>query len=384
MAQGDDGADRTETATEKRRQDFREKGDVAKSRDIISVLVLFCAAAYFLILGPWLVDHLEKVLRAFFDIQSATRLVQTDAVGTLGRIALTRIALMVSPLVVALVLVSILGNVAQVGVLITTKPLVPDLNRINFFTKFISTFFSKQAFGMLVTNLLKIAIAAIVIWLTLSTEGSKLANLPSLPLISGILYIIERAIAVLVNVTVVLIAIAIADYAWNKYLMEEKMKMTKQEVKDEAKEHEGNPHVKSQQRRRAHDMANARLQDAVPQADVVINNPTHLSIALRYRQGVDEAPLVLAKGADHKAMKIREIARAHNVPMVTNVPVARMLYKHIKVGKPVPNQFFRAVAEVLAYVYRLRGKLPSQERAEREAKDARIAEARARRGGYES
>ena len=132
------------------------------------------------------------------------------------------------------------------------------------------------------------------------------------------------------------------------------MKMTKQEVKDEHKEYEGNPEMKGQRRRRAMDMANQRMMQAVPDADVIVNNPTHISVALRYRQGTDAAPIVLAKGADFMAMRIRRAARANNIPMVENKPLARSLYRNVKVGKPVPSKFYRAVAEVLAYVYRIR------------------------------
>ena len=157
----------------------------------------------------------------------------------------------------------------------------------------------------------------------------------------------------LLNVSLVLIFIAIADFMWNKYVMQEKMKMTRQEVKDEH-EYEGNPHLKGQMRKRAMEMSNQRMMQAIPQADVVVNNPTHISVALRYRQGEDAAPIVLAKGADFMAMRIRRAARQHGVPMVENKPLARSLYRTVKVGKPVPSQFYRAVAEVLAYVYRLK------------------------------
>ena len=132
------------------------------------------------------------------------------------------------------------------------------------------------------------------------------------------------------------------------------MKMTKQEVKDEHKEYEGNPELKGKRRRVAMEMANQRMMQAVPDADVIVNNPTHISVALRYKQGVDAAPVVLAKGADFMAMRIRRAARANNIPMVENKPLARSLYKTVKVGKPVPSKFYRAVAEVLAYVYRVR------------------------------
>ena len=349
----DDGAERTEPASEKRRQDFREKGDLARSRDIVSVLVLFSAFAYFMLFGDWIFGHMSRVMHVAFDFQSWPQLDVLTAQSLLWSFA-ERIGLIVAPLVAVIVLVSVLGNVAQVGILFTTKPLEPDLTKLNFFSRVISTFFSKQVPAQLVLNLTKIAVLITVVWLTLSGEWPRVTQLARLSLEGGIVFIIELCLRILLNASLVLIVVAVADYLWNLHMMEEKMKMTRQEVKDEHKEVDGNPELKGQMRKRARDMANNRMMQAVPAADVVINNPTHLSIALRYRQGLDAAPVVVAKGADYLAMRIRRVAKAHDVPMVTNVPLARLLYRHVKVSRPVPSQFYRAVAEVLAYVYRLR------------------------------
>jgi flagellar biosynthetic protein FlhB len=270
------------------------------------------------------------------------------------------IGTLIAPLIGMLLFVSIMGNVAQVGFLFTTKPLEPDLEKLNFFTKFIPTFFSKQAVGNLFFSLVKIAIVGGIIWATIGGDQDKIRALATLPLGASMRFIIERSLQMLLNVTLTLILIAAADYFWNRYSMEEKMKMTRQELKDESKEQEGNPHLKGAMRRRARDIVQKKMKAAIPTADVIVNNPTHISVALRYRQGVDAAPIVVAKGADLMAMQIRKLATEHGVPMVENVPLARALYKHVKVGKPVPAQFFRAVAEVLAYVFRLRAKRPAR------------------------
>lgn len=347
-----DGGEKTEPATEKRREEFREKGDIARSRDVLSVLVLFSAVGYFWIFGDRLWRGVASFARHFLVVdrpdfgQGGLHHMLSDSMIEIGW--------MLAPLVLAIVVLSVLGSVAQTGLLFSTKPLEPDLNKLNVFTRFISTFFNKQALGNLVGSLAKISVVGTVVYLTVATDSHRIHALSTLPLGLGIEFLIDRCLAVLVNVSLVLIVIAIADYAWNKYVMEEKMKMTKQEVKDEAKQYEGNPHMKGQQRRRAMEIVQGKLAQAVPQADVVVNNPTHFSVALRYRQGVDTAPIVLAKGADHMAMHIRRLARAHDILMVENVPLARGLYRSVKVGRPVPSDFYRAVAEVLAYVYRLR------------------------------
>jgi flagellar biosynthesis protein FlhB len=268
-----------------------------------------------------------------------------------------------SPLVAAIILVSILGNLAQVGFMLSVKAMAPNLERLNFFTKALGHFFNKQVFGTLVGSLSKMAIVAIVIYLTVSGDGAMIKAIATLPLVQGISFLLDRCMSVVLNVTLVLIVVALADFIWNRHVMEEKMKMSKQEVKDEQKDIEGNPHVKAQMRRRALDMSNQRMMKAVPDADVIVNNPTHLSVALRYRRGQDAAPIVLAKGADLMALRIRRIAKAHSIPTVQNVPLARALYKHVKVGRPVPSRFYRAVAEVLAYVYRLKKRRgPSSQR----------------------
>lgn len=354
----DDAGERTEDASEKRREEFRERGEVARSKDAVSVLILFSAVAYFMIFGPWIYAELAGFLRHFLELRTLVEMTPQSIV-SLSINAIVRMVIVLSPLVAMLVGVSVLGNVAQVGFLFTTKPLEPDLEKLNFFTRFIPTFFSKSAVGNLVGSLGKIGVVALVLWSTIGGEQERIQTLTTVPLAGAVRYLLEKSLSMLVNVTVILIVVAVIDYAWSRYTIEEKMKMTRQELKDESKEAEGNPHLKGAMRRRAREIVNKKMKVAVPTADVIVNNPTHISVALRYRQGVDAAPIVVAKGADLMAMQIRKIATEHNIPMVENVPLARMLYKHVKVGKSIPSEFYRAVAEVLAYVYKLKTKRPT-------------------------
>jgi len=355
----EDAGEKTEEPSEKRREEFRERGEVARSKDAVSVLILFCAVAYFVGFGPKLYDSFCASLVHFFDMRGVVEMTPESFI-RLSNDQLLNMGTLVAPLIGMLLFVSIFGNIAQVGFIFTTKPLEPDLEKLNVFTKFIPTFFSKQAVGNLFFSLVKIAIVGGIIWATVGGDQDKIRALATLPLTASMRFVIERSLEMLLNVTLALILIAVADYFWNRYAMEEKMKMTRQELKDESKEQEGNPHLKGAMRRRARDIVQKKMKAAVPTADVIVNNPTHISVALRYRQGVDAAPIVVAKGADLMAMQIRKIATEHGVPMVENVPLARALYKHVKVGKHVPAQFFRAVAEVLAYVFRLRAKRPAR------------------------
>ena len=350
----EDSGEKTEAASEKRREEYREKGEIARSKDVISVLVLFSALGYFFFFGSHIYDGMGRIFTTYFGFRPELSMTP-DRVMQLGEDAVFDMAYILAPLIGLVFAVSILGNVAQVGFLFTVKPMTPDLNKLNIFTRFFSTFFNKQSLGMLVTSILKMTVVVIVVYMTVSGDGDYIKAISTLSLFDGVEFLLGRCLAVLFNVSIVLIFIAIADYLWNVYVMEEKMKMTKQEVKDEHKEYEGNPHLKGARRRRAMDIANQRMMQAVPDADVIVNNPTHISVALRYRQGQDSAPIVLAKGADLMAMRIRNLARSHGIPMVENKPLARSLYRSVKVGRSVPSKFFRAVAEVLAYVYRVKG-----------------------------
>jgi flagellar biosynthetic protein FlhB len=303
----DDAGERTEDASEKRREEFRERGDVARSKDAVSVLILFSAVAYFMIFGPWIYAELAGFLRHFLELRTLVEMTPQSIVA-LSVNAVIRMVIVLSPLVAMLVGVSVIGNVAQVGFLFTTKPLEPDLEKLNFFTRFIPTFFSKSAFGNLVGSLGKIGVVALVLWSTIGGEQERIRALTTVPLPGAVRYLLDKSLTMLTNVSVILIIVAVIDYAWSRYTTEEKMKMTRQELKDESKEAEGNPHLKGAMRRRAREIVNKKMKFAVPTADVIVNNPTHISVALRYRPGVDAAPIVVAKGADLMAMQIRKIA----------------------------------------------------------------------------
>jgi flagellar biosynthetic protein FlhB len=349
----DDSGEKTEDATSKRREEFRERGEVARSQDILSLLVLGSGLGYFVFFGDFIFDRLGRVFTLFFESRLGLEMSISDMVN-LGSRTFFEIGYILFPLVVGVISFGILGNVVQIGVLITTKPLEPNLDKLNFFGNFIKTFFNKQAAGNIFFSLIKMFFILLVVYFTLKGDAKKIAQLPLMPAMQGIAYMLGRIITVIFNIVLIMIVIAVLDYAWQVWSMEEKMRMSKQEVKDEHKLSEGNPQIKSQRRRRALEMFNQRMMTAVPEADVIINNPTHFSVALRYKQGQDVAPMVIAKGADLLALRIRRLAEQHEVTMVDNAPLARALYKQVKVGRSVPLEFYRAVAEILSYVYRLK------------------------------
>ena len=266
--------------------------------------------------GRQIYIRMSKFLTRFFSLRLELE-IEPEVMVNLFVEVLQLMAFILAPLVGIVVVVSVLGNtIGQVGVIFTVKPLTPDLNRLNFITKFFSTFFNKQALGNLVTSLLKMSVVGLVVYWTVASDGKRIQAAATLTLPGGISFIIDRCLDILMNVSIVMLFIALADFAWNKYVMEERMKMTKQELKDEFKETEGNPEQKGHIRRRAMEISNHRMMADVPDADVIVNNPTHISVAIRYRQGEDAAPIVLAKGADLVALQIRKIANAHKIPMV--------------------------------------------------------------------
>jgi len=259
-------------------------------------------------------------------------------------------AYILAPLILMVLLFSILGNVVQVGLLFNLKSLQPDLSKLNFFTKFIPTFFNKEKLGSLVGSLLKLLLVGSVVALTLSGAFEEIQALSLLPLLGGIQYLLDHILAILLSVSLLLILISIGDYLWSRFTIGERMKMSKQEVKQEHEDQEGKGEIRRKRGERAQELAFGRMMQQLPTADVVVNNPTHISVALRYRAGEDIAPVVIAKGVDEIALRIRERARSVGVPMIENRALARGLYATVDLGGLIPESFFRAVAEVLAQV----------------------------------
>jgi flagellar biosynthetic protein FlhB len=349
----EDAGEKTEEPTDRRRDEFRERGQIAKSQDILSLLILSAGLSYFLFFGRFIYERMGKIFTVFFQARYGLD-ISVHSIINLTAKTFMEIGYLILPLIIGVIVLGVLGNMMQVGVLITTKTLEPKLDKLNFFAKFIPAFFNKQSIGNLFTSLIKLFFILLVVYYTLNGDAQKIAQLPLLPLELGLAYMFERILMVFFNIVLIMVIIAVLDYAWQVYTMEQKMKMSKQEVKDEHKLSEGNPLIKSQRRKRALEMFNQRMMTAVPEADVIINNPTHFSVALRFDKDKDIAPVVVAKGADLLALRIRRLAEQHDVAMVDNPTLARALYRQAKVGKQIPYEFYRAVAEILYYVYRLR------------------------------
>jgi flagellar biosynthesis protein FlhB len=345
------GHDRTEKATPKKRADARRKGQVAKSADLNGAVVLLAALLALSAFGPALLERVSDLTRRILHLIATPSVVEREGIGTVMSEAGTATLLAVAPIAFACLVAGVLASVVQVGFKPSSHALKPDPKRLNPMSG------AKQIFGPhalfeLAKNIAKVVVVGAVAALALLPKLEELAALVGMPpavllpeLASTVLGIAQRA-------AVGYLLIALADYGYQRWKHEKSLRMDKQEVKDEYKQQELPSEVKGMQRRRAMEMARARMMDAVPTADVVVTNPTHFSVALRYSSDA-LAPVVVAKGQDHVALRIRELAREHGVMVVPNPPLARTLHAAVDVGKMIPEDLYHAVAELLAYVYRV-------------------------------
>jgi flagellar biosynthetic protein FlhB len=344
--------ERTEQATAKRRQDFREKGDVAQSKEINTALILTTSLLLWFFYGPTFWMKLSTLITGFWS-QADQFQVTTGSIWSIAFFVTQKMALLLAPMLVLALIVSFFASFLQIGWLFTTKPLIPDFAKLDPI-KGATKFFSKRSMVEVVKSLLKISLVGFVAYRTVQADFTGALALVDMDLYETVRYIATVATKVMVKTCGILIVLGLLDYAFVRWEMEQKMKMTKQEQKEEMKESDGDPHVKSRIRSIQQQAARKRMMAEVPKADVVVTNPTHLSVALAYRRGEMDAPQIVAKGADHLAMRIREIAKEHGVPLVENVQVARALHK-LDIGTSIPEELFKAVAEILAYVYNLKG-----------------------------
>ncbi len=351
----DDLGEKTEDATPKRKEQAREKGQVAKSTDLASVVVLVAGSlALFFFFRPMLGDMkmmMERILSDTFgdptDPDSAL-IAMYDAGAASLRIG--------APVIIIVWLAAAVSHVMQVGLMLSPKAIQPSLGKLNPLSGF------KRIFGL--SGVVKAgldavkvaAVCAVAVW-TITGYKTEIATLLYLEPWAATAAIGWIMFDLAARILALLLILGIADFAYQKWKHAKDLKMSKQEVKDEMKSAEGDPEVKRRRMRMAQGIAMQRISAAVPQADVIVTNPEHLSVAIQYDPEQMNAPTVVAKGADFLALRIRQIAAQHDIPIVERKPLARALYKQVEVGQEVPAQFYQAIAEVLAYVYRLSGKV---------------------------
>lgn len=351
----DESADeKTEAPSEKKKQDAREKGTVAKSTEINSVIVLLTGIFMLKWFGAWIYNEIAGCTIEFFTSIADTSMTQQRFI-QLVMMGLILFAKATLPVAGAILLTGVIANIAQIGFLFTMKPLIPDLEKINPISGF-KRLFSLQSFVETIKSIIKLTIIAFVAYYTLKGEFSHMIHLADTPIIMIWFFMLKIGFDVMLRIALVLIIIAILDYAYQRFDHEKKLKMSHQEVKEERKQMEGDPQIKSRIRSLQREMARRRMMEQVPKATVVVTNPTHIAIALRYEPKENDTPIVVAKGKRAIAERIRTIAREHGIPIIENKPLARAMYDKVEPGLPIPMEFFTAIAEIMAYIYRLKNR----------------------------
>lgn len=348
------GQEKTERATPRKREKAREEGQVAKSMEIASVFVLLLAVGTIYGFSGFIYDTFIAIMRHSFTLESVPlvdNLYCLHALHTYTR----KFFLITAPVLIAVFVTALASNMAQVGFAIAWKAIAPKLDKISPIKGF-GRIFSKKSIAELLKSIAKIVIIFGLAWYAVKGEFNDVLRLYDNSIGYILIFILKIMFKMFIWVLVVMVAVAILDYAFQKWQFEEQLKMTKQEVKDESKDTEGDPQVKSRIRQLQFEAAKKRMMAEVPKADVVVTNPTHLAVAIRYDALAMDAPQIVAKGAGPVAGRIREIAKENGVPVVENKELARNLYKAVDIGEFVPPDLFRAVAELLAYVYQLKGK----------------------------
>jgi flagellar biosynthetic protein FlhB len=350
----DDAGDKTEAPTPRRRQEARDQGNIARSQDLTSATLLVCMLLMLKWFGEGIVTALRAIMERELAPESLSDFGAASAAHAMAK-ALVQVGGALAPMFIGVIIVIVSVNVAQVGLKFDTKKLQPNLMALNPL-KGLGKLFQKQGGVQLAFNMLKLLLVGWIAYTAIHGRMGEIALAQGLEfkqifhLGASLVYSIGMRIGIF------LLVLAILDYGYQWFRVENQLKMTKQEVKDEMKRMEGDPKIKQKRKQFGMQLMVQRLKQDVPTADVVVTNPTHFSVALKYDKDGMHAPKVVAKGQDFVALRIREIAAASGVPILERPPLARGLYHAVEVGQEIPEQFYAAVAEILAYVYELTGK----------------------------
>ncbi len=347
--------EKTEKATPKKRQDERKKGKVAKSQDVNTAILLLFALIVLYVFGSSMKNQMTSLYEHTFTEFIHWQVTETTVAQVFNGATL-EVAKMLAPIMIIVIIGALAANFLQIGFLFTTEPLKFDLKKIDPIQG-AKRIFSLRAIVELLKSLLKIVsigtVTFTVIWIykdemmmmAFKNADTALGFFGKVTIVMGIIAVI------------ILVFLAVFDYAYQRYDYEKNMKMSKQDVKDEFKNVEGDPLIKSKIKERQRQMATRRMMSEVPNADVIITNPTHVAIAIKYDEEKAAAPYILAKGVDEVALRIKQVAKENSVMTVENKPLARSLYRVVDIGDVIPESFFQAVAEILAYVYKLERKV---------------------------
>ncbi len=348
--------EKTEKATPKKREDSRKKGQVLKSQDVTSAIVLLSVFLFLFFAAGFIRDRFFLFFSHTFTEFVPLSTLDIDQAMIIYVEIIIQMAFILLPIMLVAVVAGIAGNMFQFGVLFTAEPLKFDLKKIDPI-KGLKRIFSIRAIIELLKSLLKISFIGTVTFLIVYMNIDKVLGLAFKSPWDTLTTVAQLTVLMGITASFVLLFISILDFLYQKYDYEKNLRMSKQDIKDEHKNSEGDPIIKSRIKQRQREMATRRMMQEVPQADVVITNPTHYAIAIKYDDGNMDAPVIVAKGVDFVAQKIKLIAQENDIVMVENRPLARSLYDEVDIGDRIPEQFFKAIAEILAYVYRIQRKI---------------------------
>ncbi len=353
--------EKTEAPTPRRRKEARSKGQVARSQDITAAMLLFSGFLALGLLGPALWQALTSILKAALSPDTPTSL---DEVLPFAARACVEVFRRIGPILLVMFFAILAALYAQIGWNFTLQPLMPSLSKINPISG-LKRLFSIRSVMLAVTNFGKLLVVGFVAYLALSGSAAAILYASMFEFEDVFRLGSSLLFSMTMKLSAALLVLALLDFAWQRYKHEQDLKMTKEEVKDELRSMEGDPHIKRRRRQVQLQLAMQRLRTDVPKADVIVTNPTHFAVAIAYDGDTMIAPKVVAKGADEIALRIRQIATSVGIPIVERKALARGLYDAVDVGQYVPERFYRAIAEILAYVYELAGR-----RSKRQTREA--------------
>ncbi len=351
-----DSGSKTEKATPKKRRDERKEGNIFQSRDVVNVVFILVVFYAIGILFPYLYDTMSQLMQKYIYSISVTRAITAADAGVLGSDIGMTILTTIVPFGLICALLSIILYGVQTRFLFTSKQFYFKFNRLSPLQG-IKKIFSTKNFVELIKNLLKMAVLIALLYYTLSGYTVNISRTMDMDIFSSVSYTFKMTLDMIFNISLIFAVIAFFDYMLQKWDYERKIRMSKHEVKEEYKQTEGNPEIKGRIREIQRQRARTRMMQAVPNADVIIRNPTHYAVALAYSPEKNMAPVVLALGQDSLALRIIEKGKEHDVTIVENRPLARQLYEQSELNKEIPAALYGAIAEVLVYVYKLKNKI---------------------------
>ncbi|PBB05885.1 flagellar biosynthesis protein FlhB [Salimicrobium humidisoli] len=347
--------EKTEKATPKKKQDSRKKGQVAKSQDVNTGFLLLLTFSTLYLIGPMLKDTLLTMYEQSFTEYIHLDITEQTVSHVLNKMAL-EISKVLAPIMGIAIVAGLTSNLIQVGVMFTAEPLKVDPKKLNPIQGF-KRIFSARALVELVKSLLKITVIGVITFSVIWANKNDMIMSAQKSLDAALSFFGNTTMIMGLASALALLLLSVIDYTYQKYDHEKNIRMSKKDIKDEYKNMEGDPQIRAKIKEKQRQMSAARMMSEVPEADVIITNPTHYAVALKYNEQKSDAPFVVAKGVDFIALKIKETARAHDVITVENRPLARGLYNRTEINEPIEEEFFQAVAEVLAYVYKLQKKV---------------------------